>query len=237
MAGMNHEDHPSRSGPSAQIAIFGTRGFGREVHQLIKDLAAAGTRIACVGFLVEQAYREQSVIHDLPVLGDAAWLAGAPDVYVTMAIGATAPRWRIAQYIERKFGERFLLLRHPRAWVGDNVPIGLGSIVCAGALVTTDISIGRFVQLHVGCTIGHDTVIEDFVTIAPGANVSGRVLVGEGTFVGAGAVILPDVKVGRWTIIGAGAVVTRPVPDNVTVVGSPARVIAQRTPGWHRVDT
>jgi len=75
------------------------------------------------------------------------------------------------------------------------------------------------------------------VTIAPGANVSGRVLVGEGTFVGAGAVILPDVKVGRWTIIGAGAVVTRPVPDNVTVVGSPARVIAQRTPGWHRVDT
>ena len=229
---MNQENHLSLNTPLQQIVIFGTRGFGREVHQLIKDLAAAGTRVACAGFLVEQAYREQSLIHELPVFGDADWLAGAPNVCVMMAIGATAPRRRIADYIERKFGQRFLLLQHPRAWVGDNIEIGSGSIVCAGALVTTDITVGRFVQLHVGCTIGHDTVIGDFVTIAPGANVSGRVVIGEGTFVGAGAVILPDIKIGSWATIGAGAVVTRHVADNVTVVGSPAKVVSQQTPGW-----
>lgn len=194
---MNRKDSPLPDAPLQRIVIFGTRGFGREVHQLIKDLAAAGTRIECVGFLVEWAHREESVIHDLPVFGDADWLAGTPDVLVAIAIGATPPRLRIAQYIEREFGPRFLVLRHPRAWVGENVPITSGSIVCANASVTTDISVGKHVQLHVGCTIGHDTVIGDFVTVAPGANVSGRVVIGEGTFVGAGAVILPDVKVGR----------------------------------------
>ena len=223
--------------PLQQIVVYGTRGVGREAHQLIKDLAAAGTPVTCVGFLVDTAYREASVVHDLPVFGDHRWLAGAPDVQVVIGIGATAPRRHIARRIEQDFGSRFLILRHPRAWVGDNVAIGSGSYVCAGALVTTDISVGKHVQLHVGCKIGHDAVIGDFVTIAPGATVSGRVAIGEGTFVGAGAVILPDVTVGRWSIIGAGAVVTRPVPDDVTIVGVPGRVIAQRTPGWHLVDS
>jgi acetyltransferase-like isoleucine patch superfamily enzyme len=39
--------------------------------------------------------------------------------------------------------------------------------------------------------------------------------------------------VGRWSILGAGAVVTRPVPENCTAVGVPARVIKQRPEGWH----
>lgn len=215
------------------ILIYGTRGFAREVHQLITDLAHEGAALDCAGFLVDENYREQTSVHDLPVFGDARWLVQAPGAKVAIGIGMTAPRHRITRLIEREFGNRFLLLLHPRAWVGDRVEIGAGSIVCANASVTTDIAVGRHVQLHVGCTIGHDTVIGDFVTVAPGANVSGRVHIGEGTFVGAGAVILPDVKVGRWSMIGAGAVVTRDIPDNVTAVGVPARVIAQRDSGWH----
>ena len=216
-----------------KIVIYGTRGFAREVHQLIIDWARAGAALACAGFLVDANYREQATVHDLPVFGDAHWLAQAPDIKVAIGIGMTAPRHRIARLIEREFGNRFLTLRHPRAWVGDRVKIGAGSVVCANSSVTTDIAVGCHVQLHVGCTIGHDTVIEDFVTVAPGANVSGRVHIGEGTFIGTGAVILPDIKVGRWSVVGAGAVVTKDIPDNVTAVGVPARVIAKRDSGWH----
>ena len=43
--------------------------------------------------------------------------------------------------------------------------------------------------------------------------------------VGSGAVILPGVTIGVGAIVGAGAVVTRDVPDGVTVVGNPARVL------------
>lgn len=222
-----------RTSPRRQVVIFGTGGFARELHQLIDDLAASGEAIACRGFLVDAAFRTAPVVHDLPVFGDADWLSEAPETAVAIGIGATAPRRRIAREIEDRFGPRFMTLRHPRAWVGDRVSVGVGSIVCAGAMVTADITIGAHVQLHVGCTIGHDTTIGDFVTVTPGANVSGRVEIGEGTFVGTGAVILPDIKVGRWAIVGAGAVVTKDVPDDVTVAGSPARIVGKRASGWH----
>ena len=211
-----------------KVVIYGTRGHARGLHQVIEDIAAAGADIRCVGFLVDKDFREESVIHDLPVLGDAGWLGGAPDVLVTIGIGATRPRHRIASDIERRFGPRFPTLQHPRAWVGKRVTIGPGSNVCAGAAVTTEVTIGRHVQLLVNCTIEHDAVIGDFVTVAPGANVLGRVTVGEGTFVGAGATILTDVKVGAWVMVGAGAVVTKDVPDGVTVVGVPARIVAPK---------
>lgn len=210
-----------------RIVVYGTRGVAREFHQLIEDVSSSGVPLTCLGFLVDKEYQEVPEVHGLPVFGDADWLGEAPDVLVTIGIGMTAPRHRIVRDIEKRFGPRFLTLQHPRAWVGSRVAIGAGSVVCAGALVTTDISIGRHVQLHVGCTIGHDTVIGDVVTVAPGANVSGRITIGEGTFVGAGAVILPDIKIGNWVMIGAGAVVTRDVPDGVTVAGVPARVISR----------
>lgn len=216
-----------------RIVIYGAGGFAREVHQLIDDVAENGAAVECAGFLVDQDFRDAEIVHGLPVFSDAAWLAAAPDVIVTIAIGATAPRRRIARHIEETFGPRTLALQHPRAWVGRRVAIGSGVIVCAGAMVTADIVIGRHVQLHVNCTVGHDTVISDFVTISPGANISGRVAIGEGTFVGTGAVVLPDVNVGSWAIVGAGAVVTKDVPANATVAGTPARVIAERAPGWH----
>src|SRR5690348_13698826 len=124
-----------------RIVIYGDRGFGREVHQLIKDLARAGVAVACAGFLVDPGHQEFATVHDLPVFGDAGWLASAPDVQVVIAIGATAPRHRIARLIESQYGNRFAVLQHPRAWVGDHVPVGEGSVICAGAMVPTDITL------------------------------------------------------------------------------------------------
>ncbi len=48
---------------------------------------------------------------------------------------------------------------------------------------------------------------------------------GEGTHIGIGACVLPNINIGKWSIIGAGAVVIEDVPDNVIVVGNPAKVI------------
>ena len=43
--------------------------------------------------------------------------------------------------------------------------------------------------------------------------------------IGVRAILLPGITIGENAIVGAGAVVTRDVPDNVTVAGSPAKVI------------
>ena len=216
------------SAPSQKVVIYGTRGFARSLHQIIEDVAAGGVDIECIGFLVDKEFQEDAVVHDLPVFGDSGWLAGAPDVLVTVGIGATRPRHRIVRDIERRFGTGSPTLRHPRAWIGKRVTIGAGSSVCPGAVVTTAVTIGRHVQLHVNSIVEHDSVIGDFVTVAPGASIAGRVTVGEGTFVGLGASILTDIKVGAWAMIGAGAVVIEDVPDGVTVVGVPARILERK---------
>jgi maltose O-acetyltransferase len=52
---------------------------------------------------------------------------------------------------------------------------------------------------------------------------------GRGCYIGAGAIILHSISIGEEAIIGAGSVVTRDVPAHTTVVGVPAKIIAQRT--------
>lgn len=47
----------------------------------------------------------------------------------------------------------------------------------------------------------------------------------EGAQVGVGASIKQNITIGKWSIVGAGAVVINDVPDNVVVVGNPAKII------------
>ncbi len=45
--------------------------------------------------------------------------------------------------------------------------------------------------------------------------------------IGAGATILGNIEVGHCARIAAGSVVLKPVPNNVTVAGVPARVVGK----------
>jgi acetyltransferase-like isoleucine patch superfamily enzyme len=49
----------------------------------------------------------------------------------------------------------------------------------------------------------------------------------EGCWVGANVIILPGVTIGKNAVVGAGSVVTKDVPNNVVVVGNPAKVIKE----------
>lgn len=52
-----------------------------------------------------------------------------------------------------------------------------------------------------------------------------NVKIGNNVWIGAGVNILPGVIIGDNSIIGAGAVVTKNVPNDVIVVGNPAKVL------------
>lgn len=220
-------------GAVQDLVIWGGGGFGREVLQVALDLNDDQRRWNVLGFLESDPKRVGGVIHDLPILGGAAWLEEHPSVTTVVAIGNTAVRRRIARQLADLGVSRFGALVHPRAWLGRRVVLGPGSIVCAGTSITTDVVVGAHGVLNLHCTVGHDARLEDFVTLAPGVHVSGAVTVGEGCDVGTGAAIIQGVSVGAWSVIGAGAVVIRALPANVTAVGNPARVIKERAPGWH----
>lgn len=216
------------------IVIYGAGGFGREVLQVLRDInhSTPGTW-DMLGFIVDAGYVTDESVQGLPVLGGIEWLQRNKHVMVIISISSSSARHRIANEIIRSCKNSFATIVHPRAWLGDSVKIGCGSVICAGALITTDIDIGKHVHINIGSTIGHDAVLHDFVTLNPSVNVSGNVTLHQGVEIGTGSVIIPHVHIGPWSITGAGSTVIKPLKENVTAVGTPARVIKVHSSGWH----
>ena len=62
--------------------------------------------------------------------------------------------------------------------------------------MTTNVTLGRHVHLHVNTTVGHDAVLDDYVSVFPAATVSGNVYLGEAVTLGTGANVIQGVRVG-----------------------------------------
>lgn len=114
---------------------------------------------------------------------------------------------------------------HPSAIMSEHASLGEGTVVMQGAVIQSSVSIGKHCIINTTASVDHDCLLEDYVHISPNATLCGAVSVGEGSQIGAGAVVIPGIKIGKWSLVAAGAVVMKDVPDNVLVLGNPARVV------------
>ena len=57
------------------------------------------------------------------------------------------------------------------------------------------------------------------------AGHKGLPIIGDNVVIGTHAQIVGNVRIGNNSIVGAGAIVTHDVPDNVVVVGNPAKIL------------
>jgi sugar O-acyltransferase (sialic acid O-acetyltransferase NeuD family) len=116
-------------------------------------------------------------------------------------------------------------LIHGTAYVGRDVHIKPGSIICPNCSLTTNILINENCIVNLNCTVGHDCVIASHVTISPGVNISGNVTIGQHVFIGIGASIREKLTISSCVTIGMGAVLTKnALTSGGTYVGVPARL-------------
>lgn len=142
-----------------------------------------------------------------------------------VAIGHATTR---LHWIQQLQAARYSLpvLIHPTAWVSPSAQIGPASVVFAQAVVQAQATIGIGTIFNTGSSADHDTQLAEGVHICPGARLAGEVHVGPRSWIGIGASVIHQVCIGSDVTVGAGAAVLRDLPDGVTAVGVPARILS-----------
>lgn len=198
-----------------KFSIVGAGGFGREVRTML-DIS----NFTFQGFIDDDTTKP-NVKFDIKTYKEE----GNRETNLLVAIGSSKVRQAVVQKLSNGFN--FLSITHPQAILQEKASIrmGKGSIICAGSILTCNISLGDFTIVNLNCTIGHDVKTGNFCSIMPGVNISGEVTLGQAVLIGSGASILQGITIGDGAIIGAGAVVTNDIPPNCTAVGIPAKPI------------
>ena len=134
------------------------------------------------------------------------WLARGDSASFLLAVGNPHVRLSLCEQFEA-VGSTAATVVHPSAILGFGVTVEPGVIVCAGALVSTNVRLGPHSHVNPGAVIGHDTQLARLVSVNPRAVVSGACLLAEGCLLGAGSVVLQGLRVGEWATVGAAACV------------------------------
>ncbi|HHH50493.1 MAG TPA: acetyltransferase [Saprospiraceae bacterium] len=145
--------------------------------------------------------------------------------YFFITIGDNSIREKVFQKLIKTPSYSTIQVAHHRNFISKHVELGMGIYIGSNTSINAFSEISNGVICNTGCIIEHECKIGAFAHIAPGAVLAGNVEIGERTFVGANSVIKQGVKIGKDVTIGAGSVVINDIPDNITVVGNPARII------------
>ena len=203
------------------LFIFGAGGHGRELAWLASEIWPQNHEIR---FLVDEERHLRPPVNGIPVpLLESVEIDD--DSRYVVAIGDPLARHRISNAIAVR-GALAATLIHPRAETSNLVSIGTGAVICAGTVVTTNVTIGQHVHVNIGATVSHDVTIGQFSTISPGVHISGHVHIGPDVFIGAGATVINGSEdlplvIGAGATIAAGSCVIRSVPPGVLIAGVP----------------
>ena len=202
------------------IFVFGASGHAKVVIDIIERQGSYQ-----IAFLADDdAALKGTQFFGYPVVGGKGELAASGVRRGIVAIGSNAARSAVAGWLVAN-GYQLVSVVHPSAQLARGVSLGEGTAVMAGAVINSDSKIGSNVIINTRASVDHDCTVADGVHLAPGVTLCGTVRVGTLSFVGAGATVIPNLSVGCGVMVGAGSTVVSEVPDAVTVVGCPARVI------------
>ena len=122
-------------------------------------------------------------------------------------------------------GRRVPSYVHPSSYVHPTVTIGPGSMVYPGCSIDRNCKIGSCTWLANADVVAHDCTIGDACWFGASVTLSGVVTVGDCTFIGSGTTTANSISIGSEVIIGMSTCVTKSVPDKVSVIGNPMKIL------------
>lgn len=202
------------------VFIFGASGHAKVVIDIIEHQG-----LYEIAFLVDDdPGLKGTIMYGYQVVGGKDDLLASGIKQGIVAIGSNKARRAVSSWLTDNSYELIRAI-HPAAQLARGVSVGAGTVVMAGAVINSDTVVGDGVIINTRTSVDHDCTIADFCHVAPGATLCGTVQVGKECFICAGAIVIPNLTIGSNVTVGAGATVIRDIPDNMTVAGTPARVL------------
>lgn len=207
------------------ILIFGTGGHARVVSEAIQKQS----QYQIIGFV---GPKKNQTLNDLPYpfLGDESNLKEIISKNnITggiIAIGENSLRKKVYSSIIKVVSNfNFINCIHPFSSIADDVIIGNGNVILAGAVVNTNTKIGDHCILNTRSSLDHDCKLSSFSSIGPNAVVGGGTKIGEQVFLGIGAIIFQGLSIEDRCTIGAASLVNKNTLSDSLYYGSPAKLI------------
>jgi sugar O-acyltransferase (sialic acid O-acetyltransferase NeuD family) len=196
-----------------EAVLIGAGGFAREVQGEVKKQH---------GLTLKMYVDDQYWVEGLFRISEFNHLTQS----ALIAVGNPADKKALLSKLPE--GTQFWNYVSPRAYVIDGLKMGMGNFICAGVIVTTNVTIGNHVHLNLHTTVGHDAIIGDFVTTAPSVNISGNVNIGNGVYLGTNACIREKLSICENVVLGMNAGVVSNIVESGIYVGTPATKIKSK---------
>jgi len=206
-----------------KLFIVGASGFGREVYSWIKQHPEFNKSWVLGGFLDDNSEALKTFGNFAAVLPLKNHQVSSSNIYIC-GLGLPLIKLKLLTPLIAQNAE-FISFIHPTAVIGERVKLGRGVVVCPGVSLSVDISLGDFSMIGPNTTIGHDGIIGAWCTLCAQCDINGRVTINDRVCLGSRASVIPGKTIGSKSLVGAVSVVVSDVPEGVTVVGNPARIL------------
>ena len=198
-----------------KIILIGASGHGKVVADIAKKNGYTD-----ISFLDDDKQIEFCGAY--PVIGKCSDAKKYKDYCFVVSIGNCSIRQKIQMQLEEN-ELNVVSLFHPSAIIADDVEIGRGTVVMAGAVINSGACIGNGCIVNTCSSVDHDCTLNDFVHVSVGAHIAGTVTIGERTWIGAGATVNNNLEIVGDCMIGSGAVVVSNIAESGTYIGVPAK--------------
>lgn len=206
-----------------EIVIIGAGGHAKVIIDIILQRKKNLNDNLLIKGILDDSFseNEEKDLFGIPIIGKVnKVLELSSNIYYVIAIGNNGIRKKISQNYKKL---KYITLIHPRAIIGENVSIGIGTVLMAGSIINSHTKIGKHCIINTGSIIEHDNIIEDYVHISPNVTLCGGVSIGQKSWIGAGATLIQGIKIEEKCIVGAGSVVIRNIKKMSKVIGIPGK--------------